>query len=58
MNNKKAKELRKIINFDDEISKRVYKRLKKQYKKLSADARPIFIKQIKQTLNAEERLEQ
>jgi hypothetical protein len=54
MNNKKAKELRKIINFDDEISKRVYKRLKKQYKKLSADARPVFIKQIKQTLNAEE----
>jgi hypothetical protein len=54
MNNKKAKELRKLINFDDEISKRVYKRLKKQYKKLSADAKPIFINQIKKTLNAEE----
>ena len=54
MNNKKAKELRKLINFDDDISKRVYKRLKKQYKKLSANAKPIFISEIKKTLNAEE----
>ena len=51
MNNKKAKQLRKLINFDDEISKRVYKRLKKQYKKLSKDAKLIFINQIKETLN-------
>jgi hypothetical protein len=53
MNNKKAKELRKLINFDDEISKRVYKRLKKQYKLLSRSARPIFIKELKKTLNAD-----
>ena len=53
MNNKKAKELRKLVNCDDDISKRVYKRLKKQYRKLS-DAKPIFINEIKKTLNAEE----
>ena len=54
MNNKKAKELRKLVNFDDDISKRVYKRLKKQYRKLSADAKPIFINEIKKTLNEED----
>lgn len=54
MNNKKSKELRKLINPSDDISKRVYKRLKKQYKKLSAEAKPIFINEIKKTLNAEE----
>ena len=46
MNATKAKQIRKILNFDpncsDETSKRVYSRLKKQYSKLSKGAKPIL----------------
>ena len=42
-----------MINLDDDIiSKRVYRRLKKQYKKLSKDARPLFLEEVNQFLNA------
>jgi hypothetical protein len=46
MNNKKAKELRKIIPPVDEIGRRNYRRAKKRYNKLSQDAKPIFLKNL------------
>tara|TARA_B100001027_G_scaffold151937_1_gene106678 strand:- start:703 stop:876 length:174 start_codon:yes stop_codon:yes gene_type:complete len=50
MNATKAKQIRKILNFDpngsDETSKRVYSRLKKQYTKLSKGAKPLFLAQL------------
>jgi hypothetical protein len=49
MNNKVAKELRKICNPVDAVSKRVYRRLKKQYNQLPNYARRDFIKLLKQT---------
>ena len=53
MNNRMSKKLRSMINLDDNvISKRVYRRLKKQYKKLSKDARPLFLEEVNQFLNA------
>lgn len=53
MNNKKAKELRKIIPPVDEISRRNYRRAKKKYDKLSKEARPIFLAQLNSVLNPE-----
>jgi hypothetical protein len=53
MNNKKAKELRKIIPPVDEISRRNYRRAKKKYDKLSKEARPIFLEQLNSILNPE-----
>lgn len=45
MNNKKSKQIRKLIlNTDDEISRRNYRRFKKQYKNLSGPARQEFLK--------------
>ena len=53
MNNRMSKKLRKMINLDDNvISKRVYRRLKRQYKKLYKDARPLFLEEVDQFLNA------
>jgi|TARA_R110002020_G_scaffold36400_8_gene109344 hypothetical protein len=49
MNNKVAKELRKICNPVDAVSKRVYRRLKKQYNQLPTYARRDFIKLLKET---------
>lgn len=44
MNSKKSKQIRKLIlNTDDEISKRNYRRFKKQYKSLSGPARKEFL---------------
>jgi hypothetical protein len=55
MNKSVAKQIRKILNFDpncaDETSKRVYSRAKKQYKKLSQGAKPLFIKQLENLYN-------
>lgn len=51
MNNKKAKELRKIIPPIDEISRRNYRRAKKKYNRLSKEARPIFLAQLNSVFN-------
>jgi len=49
MNSKIAKELRKLCPPDDEVSRRVYRRLKKQYNSLSKHARRDFIDIAKET---------
>ena len=49
MNDKIARELRQICNPVDPVSKRVYRRLKKEYKKLPSHARRDFITLLKQT---------
>jgi hypothetical protein len=57
MNKTTAKEIRKILNYDpnlsDATSKRVYSRAKKQYNKLSKGARPLFLQQLKNLYNNE-----
>ena len=51
MNKTTAKEIRKILNYDpnlsDATSKRVYSRAKKQYNKLSKGARPLFLQELR-----------
>ncbi|HCT53759.1 MAG TPA: hypothetical protein DF712_15010 [Balneola sp.] len=49
MNKKVSKELRKICNPVDPVSRRVYRRLKKQYNQLPHHARRDFIQLLKQT---------
>lgn len=49
MNRKKSKELRKLCNPVDPVSKRVYRRLKKQYNKLPHHARKDFITLLRHT---------
>ena len=49
MNDKIARELRQICNPADPVSKRVYRRLKKQYKKLPSHARRDFINILRET---------
>lgn len=51
MNSKAAKELRAIIPPTDEIGKRNYRRAKKKYNKLSAEAKPIFLQYLKDMMN-------
>jgi len=53
MNQKTIKELKKIIHYEkgDPSQERVLSRLKKQYKKLSSKAKPIFIQKLKKTYN-------
>lgn len=48
MNQKTVKQLRKIMGYqsDSPEQKRHFKRLKKQYKSLSKEAKPIFIKKL------------
>jgi hypothetical protein len=48
MNNTKAKEIRSIIPPLDPISRRSYRRAKKKYSSLSREARPIFLKTLKE----------
>jgi hypothetical protein len=43
MNNKKAKKLRKIINPENPISKRAYRRAKKAYSRLPEKAKGDFL---------------
>jgi|TARA_R100000084_G_C4645691_1_gene146580 hypothetical protein len=49
MNEKVAKQLRKICKPNDAVSRRVYRRLKKQYTKLPHHARKDFIELLRQT---------
>jgi hypothetical protein len=52
MNNKTAKKLRKAVgDISNPITRRVYRRIKKQYNKVPADSRAIFIEMTKDTLN-------
>jgi|TARA_B100000035_G_scaffold288734_1_gene274612 hypothetical protein len=57
MNKTTAKEIRKILNYDpnlsDATSKRVYSRAKKQYNKLSKGARPLFLQELRNLYNNE-----
>lgn len=46
MNKTTSKKLRAIVNPEDEVSRRVYRRLKKQYTKLSKEARPFFLREV------------
>ena len=50
MNKATAKQIRNILNYDpnfsDATQKRVYSRAKKQYNKLSKDARPLFLQEL------------
>tara|TARA_R100000664_G_C2723611_1_gene116262 strand:- start:868 stop:1038 length:171 start_codon:yes stop_codon:yes gene_type:complete len=49
MNSKISKELRELCKPVDSVSRRVYRRLKKQYKKLPRHARRDFIDLLKET---------
>lgn len=53
MNNQTVKELKKIIGYSEEdpTQKRLFKRLKKQYKALSGGARRIFLDKLAKTYN-------
>ena len=50
MNQRVAKKLRKICNPIDPVSKRVYRRLKKQYTRLPHYAKRDFIKLLEETV--------
>jgi hypothetical protein len=52
MNQRKAKEIRSIINPSDPIGKRNYRRAKKRYAKLSAQAKPLFIEYLREMMSA------
>jgi|TARA_B100000131_G_C17680548_1_gene436316 hypothetical protein len=54
MNRRISKKLKSIVDPQDPVSKRVYKRLKKQYKRLSKDARPLFLEQADYILNGQD----
>jgi|TARA_R110000787_G_scaffold95938_2_gene199138 predicted secreted protein len=51
MNQKTARRIRKICNPVDEVSKRVYRRLKQQYKKLPNHAKANFLDLIEQNFS-------
>lgn len=53
MNQKISKEIKKIINYDDNdpTQKRVFKKLKKQYLELSSGARRIFLDKLSNMYN-------
>lgn len=53
MNQKIAKEIKKIINYDgnDKTQKRLFKRLKQQYLGLSSGARRIFLDKLSNMYN-------
>lgn len=46
MNNKKAKQIRKIIQPQDAITRRVYRRAKKQYNKTPKPLRAEYISEL------------
>jgi hypothetical protein len=51
MNQKTARRIRKICNPVDEVSKRVHRRLKRQYKKLPNHAKANFLDLIEQNFS-------
>ena len=50
MNNSTAKLIRKLIKPENTIAKKVYRRFKKEYNKLTADQRFKFKQDIRKTL--------
>lgn len=53
MNNNKAKKIRSIINPDDKISRRVYRRSKKQYTKTPKNLKLDFLVTLEKLINKE-----
>lgn len=51
MNSNKAKELRSIICPNDPITRKTYRRAKKKYSSLSADARILFLEGLRETFS-------
>ena len=53
MNKKKCLELKRIIGYNEDTPtlKKHYKRLKKQYQKLSPEAKPLFLEKLRETYN-------
>jgi len=53
MNKKKCLELKRIIGYNEDTPtlKKHYKRLKKQYLRLSPEARPLFLEKLRETYN-------
>ncbi len=53
MNQKTVKKLKKTINYEqeDDTSRRLFKRLKKQYSRLSEKAKPIFLDKLQDMYN-------
>lgn len=57
MNNKKAKQIRKIIQPQDAITRRVYRRAKKQYNKTPRSLRSEYISELGRLLNLDAQTE-
>jgi hypothetical protein len=53
MNKKVSKKIRKIINPQDEVTRRVYRRAKKQYIKVPKGLRGDFLKSLDSMINGE-----
>jgi hypothetical protein len=54
MRNTVAKKLRKIVgDINNPITRRVYRRLKKQYDLVPQDSKVVFVQMTKETLNGE-----
>jgi hypothetical protein len=53
MNKKTCVELKRIIGYNEDTPtlRRHYKRLKKQYNKLSTEAKPLFLEKLRETYN-------
>ena len=55
MNNKQAKKIRKAVgDIENPISRRVYRRIKKQFIKVPADSKAVFLAMIEETLNGKQ----
>lgn len=52
MNNRVAKKIRSIIPPTDAVSKRNYRRAKKKYNRLPAEAKPLFLAYLAEIMNA------
>tara|TARA_R110000803_G_scaffold59174_1_gene117647 strand:+ start:10774 stop:10947 length:174 start_codon:yes stop_codon:yes gene_type:complete len=57
MNKSVAKKIRKIINPRDEITRRVYRRAKKQYCKVPKGLREEFLISLDEMINGESKLD-
>lgn len=53
MNKTVAKKIRKIINPRDEITRRVYRRAKKQYAKVPESLKEEFLESLNEMINGE-----
>jgi hypothetical protein len=53
MNKKVSKRIRKIINPQDEVTRRVYRRAKKQYKMVPKNLKEDFLKSLDHMINGD-----